>query len=585
VSLAQARSALDVIGAGLQRQYPAENEGKRLAIERELRARPDLAVAEVLPRAAAIFITLTTLVLLIACANVASLMLARMSGRRTELAVRTALGAGRMQIVRQLLTESVVIAGIGGAAGVLLALGTAHWLESIRLSTEIPVELDVQLDWRVLAITAGAVLLAAMLSGAGPSLRSLRSSDPQLADALKAGARGTGGVTRQRFRAGLVTAQIAVSFVLLVAAGLFLRSVQRARTLDLGFRQDHAFMATTDVSLARYDSERGKAFYRSLLARAAVLPGVRGAALASTIPLGTSHSDADVYADLPTLANERGHTHIEIVAVTPGYFDVLGIGLLRGRDFTAHDDTAGAVMIINAATAARLWPATDPIGQRVRLTSDGPQVTVIAVAKTVTSGLLGERPHPMLYVPIAQRYRAEMTLHLSTAGDASQLAAPVRELVASLDPNLAPFAVKTMREHLDGGIAFTPIRLAATLATAIGLLGLFQALIGLYGVVAYSVAQRGHEIGIRMAIGATSGNILRGVLREGMLLAAAGLMIGFILSLGVMGVLRSLLVGVSARDPVTFGGLALLLATVTLAACWIPAARAAGVPPAGAMRD
>ena len=582
VDLAAARSALDVLASQLQHQYPVENEGERFVIERELRARPDIAVAGVLPRAAAVFIALTTLVLLIACANVASLMLARVSGRRTELAVRSALGASRARIIQQLLTESVVIAVCGGVVGTLLALGAARWLSAIKFSTNEPIEFGVSLDWRVLAMTAGAVLLASILSGAGPSLR---SSDPQLSDALRAGARGTGGITRQRFRAGLVTAQIAVSFVLLIAAGLFLRSVQHARLLDLGFRQDHAFMASTDVTLARYDSIRGKAFYRSLLARAADLPGVRGAALASTIPLGTSHNDGDVYADLPTLAAERGHTHVEMVSVTPGYFDVMGIGVQEGRDFTTHDDTASSVVIVNAAMAARLWPGADAVGQRMRLRADGPEVTVVGVARTVMSMFLGESPRPILYVPFARRYRAQMALQLATTGDPGQLAAPVRDLVASLDPNLPPFAMKTMREHLDGGIAFTPIRLAATLATAIGLLGLIQALIGLYGVVAYSVAQRGHEIGIRMAIGATSGAILRGVLREGMILTGAGLAIGLVLSLGVTSVLRSLLIGVSARDPATFAGLALVLALVTLAACWIPAARAASVPPAGAMRN
>jgi predicted permease len=345
-------------------------------------------------------------------------------------------------------------------------------------------------------------------------------------------------------------------------------------------------MATVDVSLARYDSTRGKAIFRALLPQASQLPGVRAAALSSNVPLGTSHNDVDLYADLPTLIQERGHTHVEIVSVTPGYFDVMGISLLRGRDFTPHDDTAAPrVMIINAATAARLWPGTDAIGRRVRFDPSGPEVEVVGIAQTVMSHFLDERPAPMLYVPVAQRYRSIMVLHLRTEGDPQQLAEPVRALITSLDPNLTPYAVRTMTEHLGSGIAFTPVRLAATVASAIGLLGLVQALIGLYAVVAYSVAQRGREIGIRMAMGATAGDILRGVIREGMVLAGAGLTIGVLAAFAVAGVLRSLLIGVSSHDPVTFGALGALLVLVTLVACLIPASRAARTAPASAIRD
>ncbi|HTD59329.1 MAG TPA: ABC transporter permease [Gemmatimonadaceae bacterium] len=583
VSLATARSVLGVLAAQLQHQYPADDEGKRFVIERELRARPDLAVSDVLPWAAAIFMALTTLVLLVACVNVASLMLARASERGSELALRSALGARRARLVQLLLTESIVIAVSGGIIGIGLALGVAQWLSAIHVGSSLPAELHVTLDWRVLAITAGAVLLASVLSGAGPALR---SSDPRLSHALKDGGRGSAGaVSRQQFRATLVVAQIAISFVLLIAAGLFLRSVQRARALDLGFRQDHMLMASADVSLARYDSVRGKGFYQALLTQVTRLPGVRGAALASTVPLGTTHYDVDVYADLPALAQERGHTHAEVVTVTPGYFEVMGIRLLVGRDFTVHDDSeARRVMVVNATTAARWWPGADPIGRRVRLDSAGPEVEVVGVAQTVTTGFLGEQPRAAVYMPFAQRYRPDMTLHLWTEGDPLAFAAPVRAAFASLAADVAPFGLETMTEHLDQGIAFTPFRLAATLATVIGMLGLVQALIGLYGVVAYSVAQRGREIGIRMAMGATSRDIMWRVIREGMVLTGAGLAIGLVLSFAATGVLRSLLIGVSARDPATFGALAGLLAAVTLIACWVPAAHAARVPPATSIR-
>ncbi len=584
MSLAAARRALDGLATQLQRQYPVENEGIRFLVERELRARPDIALSEIIPRAALVFVALTTLVLLIACANVASLMLARASARHTELAVRGALGAGRARIITQLLTESLVVAVLGGVVGVVLAFVAARWLSGLHISSTIPVEIDVPLDWRVLAFTAGAVALAAISSGIAPAIR---GADPRLSETLKDGGRGAGaGIRRHRFHTVLVTGQVAVSFVLLVAAGLFLRSVEHARQLDLGFRQDHGYMATLDVSLGHYDKPRGVRFYRTLLDDMRRVSGVRSAALASTVPFGTTHRSVDLYADIPTLNNEHGHTHLEIVTVTPGYFETLGIHLEQGRDFTERDDTAGMlVAIVNAAAAARWWPGEDPIGRRIRFGPTTPEIQIVGVAHTVKSIFLNESPTPIIYVPFAQNYETDMTIQLATRGDPSQFAGPVREAVASLDANLAPFAMTTVAEHLDKGLAFTPIRLAATLATAIGLLGLAQSLIGLYGVVAYSVSQRGREIGIRMAIGATSGAILRGVLREGMFLATIGLSVGFALSFLVTGVLGSLLIGISARDPVTFGGLAALLTLVTLVACWIPAARAARVPPASAMRS
>ncbi len=583
VTLTSARQALDLLATQLQRQYPVENEGKRFVMEPELRARPDIAVTRFMPRISAIFMALTGLVLLIACANVASLMLARATGRQTELAVRTALGARRTRLVRQLLTESLVLALLGGVVGIALAAGAAHWLQSLHLSSNVPVHFDVTVDWRVLALGVVSAFCAALVSGIGPALKSSRAA---VGEVLKEGSRGAaGGATTSRFRAALVGAQVAVAFVVLVAAGLFLRSLGSAAALDLGFRQDHGLLATVDVSLARYDTARGERFFQALVSQVGRLDGVRSAALASATPLGTSHSDLDVYADLPSLTTERGHTHIEAVRVTPGYFATLGIPLRSGRDFTIRDDSlAERVTVVNTATAARLWPGQDPIGKRIRFNPTGPEVHVVGVAKTVTNIFVGEQPEQMLYVPFAQRYESEMTLHVATDGDPASLAPAVRTVVASLDANLAPYAVETMYAHLHDGLAFLPLRLGATLATVIALLGLLLAVIGLYGVVAYAVALRTREIGIRMAMGATAQQVLWDVVRRGMLLTAAGLAVGVALALAATRILRSLLIGVSPQDPVTYITLAAGLAVVTLAACLVPAWRAARIPPAGAIR-
>jgi predicted permease len=378
---------------------------------------------------------------------------------------------------------------------------------------------------------------------------------------------------------------VAVSFLLLVAAGLFVRSVRGAGHLDLGFRQDHEFLATVDVSLSRYDSAQGRQFFRNLVQQAGEFPGVRAAALARTVPLGSDHIDFDIYADLPTLEKDKGHTVVEAEIVTPAYFEAMGIRLVRGRVFSIRDDsTAPRVMVINSAMAARLWPGRDPIGQQVRLAPDGPPAAVVGVVGTVTSFVLGERPRLMAYMPFAQYYESEMTLLLHTERDPQAFAAPVRALISSLDANVAPYAMTTMATHLHDGIAFLPMRFGAILATAIGLLGLVLAVVGLYGVVAYSVAQRRREIGIRMAMGATARDILWSVVREGMIMTGVGLALGGVIALTTTQILTNLLIGVSARDPLTFLAFASALTVATLTACLVPAWRAARIAPAGAMR-
>ncbi len=577
-----AEKQLELLARALERQYPTEEQGLRFVVAPEIRARPDISVAGIVPRAAFVFSMLTVLVLLIACANVASLILTRASGRQTELAVRLALGAPRLRLIRELLAESLALAAGGAVVGLALAAIVVHWVTTLRIDVAVPVQFGVRIDWGVVVVTAGVATGAAVVSGLGPAIR---SSGVRIGRALNEGARGLeAGVGRQRFRAALVAAQVAVSFLLLVTAGLFVRSVQRAGRVDLGFRQDHEFMATVDVALARYDSVEGRRFFRALVQRASDLPGVRSAALGFDIPLGTDHNDLGIYADLPTLVQDKGHTNVERNVVTPRYFSALGIRLLRGRVFEEGDDSAAPrVMVINAAMAARLWPRQDPVGQRVRLDLGGPPVEIVGVVATVTSQILRERPVPMAYLPFRQWYEPEMTLHLLTTQDPKELARPVRAVVASLDPNVAPYGLTTMTAHLRDGVAFIPVRIAATVATGIGVLGLLLATIGLYGVIAYSVAQRRREIGIRMAIGATSVDILISVIGEGMLVSTIGLAAGCVLGLATTHLLSGLLVDVSARDPLTFCVLGGILAGVTFVASWVPARRAARTPPAEAI--
>ena len=583
VTLAAARQALDLLATQLQRQYPVEDAGNRFVVEPELRARPDIAVSGFMPRISAVFMALTGLVLLIACANVASLMLARATGRQAELALRTALGARRTRIIRQLLTESLVLALLGGVVGIVLAAGAARWLQTLHFSASVPVHFDVAVDWRVLAIGVASALCAAVVSGIGPALK---SSQTAVGEVVKQGGRGTaGGATGSRFRAALVGAQVAVAFVVLVAAGLFLRSLGSAAALDLGFRQDHGLLATVDVSLARYDTARGERFFQALVSQVGRLDGARSAALASTTPLGSSHGDLDVYADLPSLTTEHGHTHIEADQSHPGIF----------RD--ARDSAAQRPRLHDSR---RLPRGTRDDRQRGRRGS-----TVARAGPNRQAGSLrSERPRG----PCRWR-RQDSDIHIRWRAAAGNV---VRALRATLpvgddapcrdrwrpgasSPRRSDRRGVTRRQPraLCGGdyVRASPRRPCLPAITPgrhardhHALLGLVLAVIGLYGVVAYAVALRTREIGIRMAMGATAQQVLWDVVRRGMLLTAGGLAVGVVLALGATRILRSLLIGVSAQDPVTYITLAAVLAVVTLAACLIPAWRAARIPPAGAIR-
>jgi predicted permease len=582
VSLDQAQAALSVLAARLRQQYPDDARGIRFKVVPETRARPHIALSGPLPMVAAAFMVLVSLVLLIACANVTSLILARAAGRRSELAVRTALGATRLRLIRQILTETLVVAFAGLLLGGALAWGVVRWLTSIRITADVQVRFDLHPDWRVYAYAGVAALVAALVSGLAPALHSSRVS---LSEVLKEGTRAGGSLVRQRFRTSLVVVQVAVSLVLLVCAGLLTRSVLRATSLDLGFRTDHLLMATTDVRLQRYDRTRGERFYQELLTRASAIPGVRGAALTGQIPLGTDFGTTDLYADVPTLAAKEGHTTLLYTRITPRYFETMGIPLVAGRDFTTRDDTTTAgVAIINQTLAKMLWPNAEPLGKRFRLETKGPELEVVGVARDAKYRFLSDGAQPYLYVPLAQRYRSEMSVMLHTAVDPASIAAPLRAVYASLDKDLAVYEVKTMSSHLHDGIAFLFTRLAAMLATGLGLLGLIQAVVGLYGVVSYSVAQRTREIGIRMAIGADSGTVLRQVLGQGLAMTAVGVGLGLVLALAVSRLLGSMLVGVTAVDVATYAAAAAVLFTCALVAALVPAHRASRLQPSEALR-
>jgi predicted permease len=587
VGLEQARAAISVLAGQLQQEYPATNKGLDFYAALETNARPVISIADSIPRIAGVFSALVALVLLIACANVANLTLARATARQKEIAIRSALGASRMRIIRLMLSESLVLSLLGGLGGLVLALWATDWLSSIRVSTDAPVNFDLHPDWRVLAFSVLAALIAGLVSGLAPAFQTSR---PNLNEALKEGGRSAGsGSTRHRIRNVLVVSQIAVSLLVLICAGLFMQSAKNAEMIDFGFRTENLAMMSVDLGLQGYDKEKGKQFYKQLTERVKAMPGVSSVALARDTQLGYSNHTEEIVVESRTPTREEDRTNIFVNLVGPDYFQTVGTALLAGREFGELDnETAPAVAVINEAMARRFWTGADSIdsalGKRFRLGREGPYAQVVGVARDSKYVFLGEESRAFFYIPFAQRYKSAMTLFIHSTGDPAGVIAGARQVVGDLDRDLPVYDAKTMTSHLRDGIALFFVRMGAKLAGAFGLLGLVLALVGIYGVVSYSVTQRTHEIGVRVALGANRSDVLKLVIGQGLLLTVCGVAIGMAAALAVTRVMSSLLYGVSTTDPLTFAFVPVLLTGVALAASFIPARRAMKVDPMVALR-
>ena len=524
------------------------------------------------------------MVLLIACANVANLLLARATTRRREIGIKLALGASRWTIVRQLLVESVILALAGGALGLLVAAWTTDALPRM-LPADQPVELRLTPDGRVLAFTTALCLLTGIVFGLAPALQSSR---PDVIPALRDDA-AVGGYRRSRLRSTLVVVQVTLSLVLLSGSALFLRSLANARVIDPGFDTRGLYDAALDVGTLRYDDARQGAFYAELARRARELPGVRAASLGAVVPLSGSNNETRVILESDPSAPVEKQPRVYFNVVGAGYLGTLGIPLLRGRDFSAQDVEGAPPVVILSETAARqIWPdVTDPgqaVGRRVSwLGPNGPWMTVVGVARDSKFLSLGERPTRFMYLPFGQNARSEMTLHVRAPGvGAAALGEALRGVVKELEPRLPPVSVTTIVQDMQ--ISLLPAQAGAGFLGTFGLLALVLATVGIYGVTSYAVAQRTREIGIRTALGANRRDVLRLVLGESMRLVAIGGALGLALALGAGRLLQSLLYGVSPTDPLTFAGTPLLLAGVALLATLIPARRAAKVDPMVALR-
>ncbi len=528
----------------------------------------------------AVLMVVVGLVLMVACANVANLLLARATGRQKEIAIRLAMGASRRQLVRQLLTESLLLALAGAAVGFLLAAVAARAISSFQLPIPFPVVFDFNVDLRVAAFTVALSLLTALLFGLAPALRATR---PDLVGALKDESAISGRAGRFGMRNALVVVQVALSLVLLATAGLFLRSLGHASSIDIGFKPDNILMMAVDPKLHGYSREKTVQFLSQLRERVAALPGVRSVSFVDSIPLsigGTSYTfHVDAANGLP-----QQSANADVYSVGSGYFQTMGIPLLRGRDFNLQIRDQN-VAIINETMVGHLFPKQDPIGRTMR--ADKILYTVIGVARNSKSRTLGEKPANCAYLFLEAAPEKVFSFFgistiVKTSVNPLRLARPVRDQIAALDPNMAVFNTETMQEHANKSLLLP--RISASLLGIFGAVGLTLAAIGLYGVMSYSVRRRTREIGIRMALGARPGTVLRMVLRQGLMLTGIGLAIGLGIALGLGRFTASLLYGISGTDLLTFVTVPAVLLAAATAAVVVPAFRAAHVNPTTALR-
>jgi predicted permease len=576
----RAQAELAGIATALEEQYPQTNRRRGVAVRTEIEMRREQTPA--LFPIMTVLLVLAGLVLAIVCANVANLFLARARSRGREIAIRLAIGAGQVRLVRQLLTESAVLALAGGIAGVGLGALAVEYLRSIRLPTDTPIVFALQMDTRVLLFSLAAALVSALAFGLAPASQAARAD---LVAALKRTDAGAGPSRRRMIgRQTLVIGQLALAVVLLVTTAIMLEAFRRMLVLDPGFRTEHILMMEFNTGLAGYSEAETREFYRQLVERARALPEVRGASLARAVPFRPNFTNQLVVPERYQLRAGQEGVGVSTNPVDETYFETMRIPILRGRAFTIDDrPDARRTAVVNDTFATLYWPNREAIGKRFRLGAKGEWVEVVGVARTARYETIAEPPTPHIYLPLSQHPQSRLTLLVHTAGDPLAVADPLRQIVRAADAKLPIFNVRALHTmHQDGALGSQ--RLIVQLVSAMGLLGLGLALIGLYALVAYSVSRRQREFGVRMSIGATRGDILRLVLREGVRLAAVGIFVGLVVSVPIQRALHATLVGLGPLSPWALVVVPLGLVAVTIAACLAPAWRASLVDPTTVLR-
>jgi predicted permease len=583
VSLQQAQAVLGVVSQRLAQEYPDAHKDLSVVAFPELRARPNPDPDNTVLVVGGLFLGLSVMVLLLACVNVANILLVRATVREREMAIRAALGAARIRLIRQLLTESVLLALLGGVAGILLGYWGSSALGSVNMQTDLPIHFDFGFDWRVFGFASAAALLTGIIVGIVPAVRASRGN---LSAILHEGGRGVVG-SKNRLRSTLVVVQVAGSLMLLIIAGLFTRSLAQAQRSDLGFKPDHVLNLLMDPNEIGYNQGQTRDFYKNLLQRVRALPGVVSASTANATPMGYYNNfdslTIEGYQPPPGQSTPGSFYN----TVSPDYFPTMGIALLRGRTFTeADDENARYVAIVSEEMVKQYWAGKDPIGRQFQMSTDPKHsLVVVGVAQDIRlSGLTGPFS-AMFYAPFLQHQTANslQALQIRTAGAPERMIPEVEHIIESLAPQLPIFDVQTMSQALNtlNGLLF--YKVGAVLAALLGMLGLILAIVGVYGVVSYAATQKTHEIGVRMALGAQPADILKMVFREGLLIVGIGLVVGIAGALAAGQVVASFLT-VSARDPVTYAIVTAILMIVALSACFIPARRAMRVDPMDALR-
>jgi len=586
VSIEAAQSAVDGIAQRVSREYPQEkNVGARVLPEPMARPIPMRFLSELIPLVQGSMLGLAGLVLLIACMNVANLLLVRATARQREMALRAALGSGRRRLVRLLLAETLLLAFAGTAVGLIMARwATALFAANLNVAADLPMNLDFHYDWRVFLYAAAIAGVTGTLMGLVPAWRAWRVQVTALLH--DGGHGGSPGAGRQRLRSGMVIAQIAGSLVLLIVAGLCVRSTQRAQHVDLGFDPTNVLTLRLDPHQVGYDGPRTTAFYEELERRLRVLPGVEQFAMAFSVPMGYIFDGCTAVPEGQADNVDKPRSSIGCNPVSPDYFSLMRVPIVAGRGFTPQDiETSRKVVVINETLARRLWPGQDPIGRTLVVPrSEGRLWQVAGVARDSKYLAVFERPLPHLYFAMRQSPSFMRVLYIRSAVAPEVLGPLVEREIQLVDPDVPVADMKTMTQVIAGGMGFVLFRVGTLQAGAMGVLGLLLTIVGVYGVVSYGASQRTREIGIRMALGAEPAAVRRLVLREGAVLVAAGIALGLGIAAVVARALARVFYLVGSADVTTFTIVTTLLAGIALVACYLPARRAMRIPPMTALR-
>ena len=580
VTVQQAEANLKTIARQLEQEYPNDNKGRSVTLVPLAQATINPGFRDNIVKAGGLLMTIVGLVLLIACANVANLLLARAAARQKEIAVRLSLGAGRGRLIMQLLTEGTLLACIGGAAGLLLAYWAQGLLWSFRPPFLAADAIDLQPDMRVLMFTLAVSIATGVVFGLAPAIQASR---PDLVVELKEKTSAPAGSSRLfSVRNVLVSAQVALSLVALVGAGLFLRSLQHAQQISPGFDADHLAVLSFDLGAQGYTEERGRQFQQRVLERAASVPGVQAASVASTVPLFAGGFSRTVFLEGQDASDRRAGRLVQISVVGPRYLEAAGIPLLRGRTLSETDQPHTPIaVVVNETMAKKFWPEQDAIGKRFKFFGQNFFNQVVGIAKDSKYNFIGEEETPFIYQATTQVYQPQLSLFVK-APKPSAVLGTVRGEVQQLDRNLPLTNVFTLSEIFDQAL-WAP-RMAAWLLAVFAGLSLVLSVIGIYGVMAYAVSQRTRELGIRMALGASRADVVRLVVAQGLRLTLMGVAFGLVASFAVTRLIVSLLYSVSPTDIVTFTVVPLLLAVAALAASYLPALRATRIDPMTALR-